>query len=142
MAKVLLVEDDPLIYKMYDKAFRLAGYGVEIAVNGQEALAKLPQFQPDIILLDVLMPTMNGIELLDKLRAEPSTKNIPVIVLTNVSNQLIDDALFARSVKLTMLKSNKDPEQVIAWVESILHPGKQSAESLGLPPGSLHTSAQ
>src|SRR4051812_11648286 len=83
--KILLVEDDALIYRMYQKAFELEGFEIEIAEDGQKGLDKLATFTPDIILLDIMMPNMNGVEMLAKLKENPATKDIPTVVLTNVS---------------------------------------------------------
>jgi DNA-binding response OmpR family regulator len=64
MTKVLLIEDDPLIYRLYQKLFSLEGFEIELAENGQLGLEKLKTFHPDILLMDIMMPTMNGIEML------------------------------------------------------------------------------
>jgi DNA-binding response OmpR family regulator len=62
MAKVLIVEDDPLISRMYQKIFTFENFDVEVAANGEEALAKVSDFNPALILLDVMMPKMNGLQ--------------------------------------------------------------------------------
>ena len=82
MTKILLVEDDPLIYRMYQKLFTLEGFETEIAENGQEGLDKIASFQPDIILLDIMMPKMDGLELCLRLKKDPETKSIPVVMMT------------------------------------------------------------
>jgi len=125
MKKILLVEDDPLIYRMYQKAFGLAGFETEIAENGQAGLDILATFHPDIILLDIMMPTMNGVEMLDKLKAEPTTQAIPVVVLTNMSEAQVTSQVFAKGASLTIVKSETDPDQVIAWINSVLDKAPQ-----------------
>jgi CheY-like chemotaxis protein len=120
MAKILLVEDDPSIYKMYQKAFELEGFETEIAENGQEGLDKVGAFKPDIILLDIMMPTMNGIDMLNQLRADEATKDTPVIVLTNVADIRIANEAFAKGANLSIVKSETEPDQVISWINSVL----------------------
>lgn len=120
MTKILLVEDDPLIYRMYQKLFTLEGYETEIAENGQEGLDKIDSFKPDIILLDIMMPTMNGVEMLTHLKENPATANIPTVVLTNVSDIRVANEVFAKGANLSIVKSEADPDQIIDWIKSVL----------------------
>lgn len=120
MAKILLVEDDPLVYRMYQKLFTLEGFETETAENGQIGLDKLSTFKPDVILLDIMMPTMNGLEMLDKLKADEATKNIPVAVLTNVSDLGVANEIFAKGAELSIVKSETEPETVINWIRSVM----------------------
>lgn len=120
MAKILLVEDDPLIYRMYQKLFTLEGFETETAENGQIGLDKLANFKPDVILLDIMMPTMNGLEMLDKLKADEATKDIPVAVLTNVSDLGVANEIFAKGAELSIVKSETEPETVINWIKSVM----------------------
>jgi CheY-like chemotaxis protein len=87
MSKVLIVEDDPLISRMYQKIFTFEKFDVEVAANGEEALAKVVDFNPALILLDVMMPKMNGLLVLAKLKENAQTKKIPVVMLTNLAGQ-------------------------------------------------------
>jgi CheY-like chemotaxis protein len=118
--KILLVEDDPLIYRMYQKAFELEGFTVEIAEDGQKGLEKLTTFQPSIILLDIMMPNMNGVEMLAHLKENPATKDIPTVVLTNVSDLRTNHEIYEKGANLALIKSENDPDQVIAWIKSVL----------------------
>jgi CheY-like chemotaxis protein len=140
MTKILLVEDDPMIYRMYQKLFTLEGYETEIAVNGQEGLDKLQNFKPDVILLDIMMPTMNGLEMLDKLKADPATATIPTVVLTNVSDIRISNEVFSKGANLSIVKSEADPDQVIAWIKSVLAKAGTSDDSATTPTADPATS--
>lgn len=124
MTKILLVEDDPIIYRMYQKAFKLEGFTTELAKNGLEGLDKLKTFKPDIILLDIMMPKMNGVEMLTKLKAEVKTKNIPVVVLTNVSDPGVTHEVFSKGASMIIVKSETEPDQVIGWINSVLAKSK------------------
>ena len=132
MTKILLVEDDPLIYRMYQKAFKLEGFETELAVNGQEGLDKLKEFKPDIILLDIMMPVMNGVEMLTKLKTELKTKDIPVVVLTNVSDAGVTHEVFTKGASMIIVKSETEPDQVIGWINSVLAKAKKSADPIKL----------
>lgn len=120
MTKILLVEDDPLIYRMYQKLFTLEGYETETANNGQEGLDKLKEFTPDIIMLDIMMPTMDGVTMLNHLKENPETADIPVVILTNVADQRIANQTFEKGAVLSIVKSETEPEQVITWIKSVL----------------------
>jgi len=84
---ILLVEDDPLIIRVYQKRLIDEGYKVIAAFNGEEAVAQLTREKPDLILLDLMMPKMNGVEALKAFKKNEETKNIPVIILTNLEDR-------------------------------------------------------
>ncbi len=83
---ILLVDDDPLVIRMYQNKLTKDGYAVKIASNGEEALIQVMKERPDLILLDIMMPKMNGVETLKALKGEEKTKGIPVIILTNLDD--------------------------------------------------------
>jgi CheY-like chemotaxis protein len=122
MAKILITEDDPLMLRMYQKIFTLEQYEVEIATNGEEALEKVRAAaeKPSLILLDIMMPKMNGLEALDKLKANPDTQKIPVVMLTNLAGQQdAEEALLKGAVKY-IIKSEYEPKQVVDMVKEVL----------------------
>jgi len=84
---ILLVDDDPLIIRMYQNKLTADGYDVRTAQNGEEALAEVAKEKPALILLDVMMPQMNGVETLKVLKKEEHTRDIPVIILTNLGDR-------------------------------------------------------
>ena len=83
---ILLVDDDPLIIRMYQKGLIRDGFEVKTAFNGEEALAIIKESKPDLILLDIMMPKKNGVETLQVLKEDPRYKDIPVFVLTNIGD--------------------------------------------------------
>lgn len=121
MAKILLVDDDPLLVRMYQTKFELDGNTVEYASNGEECLAKAESFSPDLILLDIMMPVMDGLTALKKLKEDSSTKNIPVIMLTNVS---VSDTETAKGLEIGavayLVKASYTPKEVVQKVKEIL----------------------
>ena len=79
---VLVVEDKASLTQMLQFLFLSKGLSVQVAFNGREALEKAGSIVPDLVLMDIMMPEMDGLEVLEKLKEDPSTSNIPVIMLT------------------------------------------------------------
>jgi DNA-binding response OmpR family regulator len=84
---ILIVDDDPLISRMYENKLRRDGYEVQTATNGEEALTQVRKHSPSLILLDVMMPKLNGVETLKILKEDEKTAKIPVIILTNLGDK-------------------------------------------------------
>jgi CheY-like chemotaxis protein len=85
--RILLVEDDRFLRRACEVGLRQRGYAVESAVDGEEGLRAVAAAPPDLILLDLLMPKVTGLEFLRKLRADPSTQALSVLVLSNSSRE-------------------------------------------------------
>lgn len=120
MTKILITEDDPLMSRMYQKIFTFEGFEVVMAADGQEGLDKIRSEKPTLVILDVMMPKLNGLEVLEKLKADPDTKHIPVIMLTNLSSQQdAENAMLKGAVKY-IVKSEHDPKQVADIVKEVL----------------------
>ncbi len=120
MAKILIVEDDPLISRMYQKIFTFEGYDVDTATDGEEGLVKVREGKPSMVLLDVMMPKLNGIEMLKRLKADPDTKSIPVVMLTNLSGEQDAEAALSLGAVKYIIKSDHDPKQIADMVKEIL----------------------
>src|SRR4051812_19448434 len=84
--KVAIIEDDMAIVQMYRTKFESEGYDVSTAPDGATGLELIDSFQPDIVLLDLMMPNMNGLEMLSKLRSQPNGREAKVVVLTNMGD--------------------------------------------------------
>lgn len=120
MAKILIIEDDALMLRLYQKAFGFEQHEVEVAVNGEEGLVKARKVNPSLILLDMMMPKMDGLQVLDALKADPAIKGIPVIVLTNLAgNQDAEMALQKGAVKY-IVKSEHEPKEVVNIVKEVI----------------------
>lgn len=87
MKKILIVDDDPLIARMYQKKLSQDGYDVEVAENGEAAINSIGKNMPDLIFLDVMMPKLNGVETLKAIKSDPRVKNLKVIFLTNLGDK-------------------------------------------------------
>ncbi len=80
--QILFVDDDPGVLKIYTKRLELAGYHVTRAMDGEQALASIAAQRPDLIILDIMLPKLNGYEVCARLKQEPSTKTIPIVMFT------------------------------------------------------------
>ena len=120
MPKVLIIEDDPLMIRLYQKVFKFEGYDVEVAANGEEGLQKVASFTPTLVLLDIMMPKMNGLEVLEKMKADEKTKKIPVVVLTNLAGQQDAETAIAKGAVKYIVKSEYEPKEVVKMVKEIL----------------------
>ena len=127
-----MAEDDPLMSRMYERAFRLGGHAITLTYDGDEALKTLETMnpKPDLIMLDVMMPKMSGFDVLRKIKANEQTKNIPVVLLTNLAGQ--DDAEKGLSLGavLYLIKSQYNPRQVVSKIEEII---KATKHGEGIP---------
>jgi DNA-binding response OmpR family regulator len=119
MAKIAIIEDDQAISQMYRIKFESEGFTVDTAENGKLGLELIENMRPDIILLDLMMPEMNGEEMLIQLRKQP-WGNIPVIILTNVGEQEIPDVARQLGVNKFILKADMTPKQVVDLVKTQL----------------------
>jgi CheY-like chemotaxis protein len=82
MPRVLLVEDAPFLRYAFGRLLRLQGFDVREANDGQDALSCMAEFKPELVLTDLMMPVMSGLELISRLHASPETANIPVVAIT------------------------------------------------------------
>jgi DNA-binding response OmpR family regulator len=117
MSKIAIVEDDAAISMMYRIKFEAEGYTVETAENGKLGLALIEDMKPDIILLDLMMPEMDGEEMLTKLRATSWGKDIKVIILTNMGESEAPPTIKELGVEAFILKANMTPRQVAELVK-------------------------
>lgn len=119
--KIAIVEDDQAISQMYRFKFEAEGYQVETAENGKLGLALVEQMKPDMVLLDLMMPEMNGDEMLAKMRKTAWGKTIKVVVLTNMGEQEIPKSMRELSVEAIILKADMTPRQVADLVKKHLN---------------------
>ena len=120
MTKIAIIEDDPVINQMYRMKFEADGFTVRVAENGEHGVALVEDFQPDIILLDLQMPHMNGVEALTKIRANEWGKDIPVLVLTNLGEEEAPKELKDQGIASYIVKADLTPKQVVARVKDTL----------------------
>ena len=121
MKKILIIEDDPFLSEMYDAKFTESGFETEIAIDGKQGLAKIKDIQPDLVLLDIVLPKMDGFELLKKLKEKEETKKIPIILLTNLGQKSEVEKGLALGADEYIIKAHFTPTAVVARVREILN---------------------
>ena len=117
---VALIEDDELIAEMYATKFTKEGYDLRHAADGFSGLELVKKDMPDIILLDIIMPKMDGFQLLQELRKQEQFKNLPIIMLTNLGQE--EDVQKGRELGATdyFIKTNFTPQAIVDKVRTLL----------------------
>lgn len=121
MTKIAIIEDDQVISQMYRMKFEADGFDVQLANNGKHGVELVEAFSPDIILLDLQMPEMNGVEALEIIRQNEWGKNIPVIILTNLGEEEAPKKLRSLGIHSYIVKANLTPRQVAQRVREALN---------------------
>src|SRR5579872_6813403 len=117
---VLLADDDMTLREMYAERLKAEGFTVVTAKDGKETLEKIKEDRPNVILLDVMMPEMNGIDVLKKIKADEDTKNIPVIILTALVQDRQKMESMSNGAEDYIIKSETMPGDVVAKVHAAL----------------------
>lgn len=118
--KVMIIEDDPFLLQMYSDKFVNEGFEVAVAHDGLEGLKLLNQQPVDLVLLDILIPKLSGVDLLMKIKEDPKLQNLPIVALTNLTNAKEEEDVKAKGVKEYLIKSDYTPSQVIEIVKKYL----------------------
>jgi CheY-like chemotaxis protein len=120
MAKILIIEDDPLINKMYSEKLARDGYEVSVAANGKIGLEEMKANRPDLIILDIMMPEMSGTEVITQMKQDQNLEKIPIIVLSNLTEGPDIEAAKKMGIAEYLIKSNLDPEDVSRTIKKYL----------------------
>jgi DNA-binding response OmpR family regulator len=115
MPRILLVDDDPAILRLLDVNFRMEGFDVDAASHGEEALASAARAAPDVVVLDLMLPGMDGREILRRLREVPATAEVPVVFLTARGR---DDA--SAGVDARYIQKPFDTVELVTTVRALL----------------------
>jgi DNA-binding response OmpR family regulator len=120
MPKIILAEDDKLISASLVQGFTDAGFDATPAYNGEEAVAKAKEIKPDIMVLDIMMPKLDGIGVLWELKADPELEKTPVVMLTNMSDAETVSKIMEAGCTDYLLKSDQSISQVVEKVQEVL----------------------
>lgn len=118
--KIIVIEDETPIRELYFAKLSLSGFDVKTAKNGREGLALIKEFGPDLILLDIRMPEMNGDQMLLKMREQEWGADVRVVILTNLSKDEAPSILRFLNVDRYIVKAHHTPKQIVDIVEEIL----------------------
>lgn len=120
MTKIAILEDDQVISQMYRMKFEADGFEVQVAGDGKDGVELVKHMHPDLILLDIQMPEMDGPEALARIRREDWGKTVPVIILTNLGEEEAPKNLHSLGIHSYIVKADLTPRQVVERVKSAL----------------------
>lgn len=110
--KILVVEDETIMLNLLRRKLMTEGYDVYAAKDGQEGLDKMKEVKPDLVLLDIVMPKLNGLEVLEKMQQDNELKRIPVIVISNSGQPVEIDKARKFGARDWLVKTEFDPQEV------------------------------
>src|SRR2546423_13780778 len=120
MKKILIVEDDQIVANIYRNKFSVEGYRVEVAADGITGMDLVTSFRPDAVILDLMLPSLTGVEFVKRIRANPQTRDLPVIVFSNTYlTNMVQEAWKAGATKC-LSKANCTPKQIVEVLRSAL----------------------
>jgi len=121
MKTIFFVEDDPVVVKVYGAKFEREGFLVEVAKDGLEAMKMLAAVRPDVVVLDLMMPKLNGRDVLKYIRSVPDLKATRVILLSNAHKTSVEQAASEFGVEKALLKSSCTPGQLLAVINELFN---------------------
>lgn len=129
--KVLIIEDDTFLGDVLMEKLKNEKYETVIARDGKEGFDKIKSFKPDLVLLDIILPSMNGYEILEGKSKDPEIAQIPVIVISNSGQPVEINRVLSLGVKDYLIKAQFDPSEVLEKVRKQLESGSDAAVSAG-----------
>src|SRR5438105_12728691 len=134
MKKILIVEDDQIVANIYRNKFSVEGFQVEIALDGESGMEMVRSFQPDAVILDLMLPRLTGVDLMKKIRSEPNCEHLPVVVFSNTYlTNMVQEAWKAGATKC-LSKANCTPKQVMMVVKNALSLNGTTQTATSAPP--------
>jgi CheY-like chemotaxis protein len=131
--RVLFVEDDPALADMYRTKLELDGYVVTVAKDGEEALSRASADPPDLVFLDIRLPKMDGIRVLEELRAQERTRHLPVVILSNYSDDEWRERVRELGALEWLIKTATTPGQVSSQIQEWMQPAGDGERDAGTP---------
>lgn len=118
--KILFADDEKSIRELYEMRFKSESFEAIFAKDGKEALEKIKKEKPDLILLDIMMPEKNGLEVLEEIKKDSSLSDIPVVMLTVLADNEVQSKAFDLGAKYYLVKSDTVPAEVVKLVRDEL----------------------
>ena len=118
--RIVLIEDDEILGSLYDEALNIMGFSVGIAKTGQDGLRIIEENDPSLVILDIVMPDGDGFFVLKKLKSNPKTKNIPVIMHTNLFNESDKTEALRLGANEYVVKTEVTPKQLAEIVKKYI----------------------
>ncbi len=120
MKNILLVEDDPFLIDIYTTKLKEAGFFVEIAADGDTAIKKVQEKNPDLVILDIVLPQVDGWEILKQIRTNKKSKELKVIILSNLGQKEEVEKGIALGATKYLIKAHYTPSQVVEEIKKII----------------------
>ena len=121
MAKLLIIEDDPFVRRFYEKLFRFKKFDFEITSDGLDGIIKAKSGKFDLIILDIVLPKIDGLEVLRRLKQDPQTADINVIMLTNIEDHSVAKKAASLGALGFIIKSSVEPEKLPDKISEFLN---------------------
>jgi CheY-like chemotaxis protein len=125
MKQILVIEDNAVAASLYRSVLSAAGYHVDVATDGEAGLAAIQKAQPDLVLLDLMLPKIEGIEVLRQIRSNPALKSMPVMITSNAYTSARMNELRAAGATEILIKAKMTPKEIARVVSSLLNTPKQ-----------------
>lgn len=120
MTKILIVEDDKFLRDLISRKLKGSGYDIVEAIDGEEGVTKAGEEMPDLILLDLILPGMDGFEVLEKIKEDPKTSQIPVIILSNLGQREDIERGLRLGAEDFLVKAHFTPAEIIEKIKKVL----------------------
>jgi DNA-binding response OmpR family regulator len=118
--KILLIEDDKFLRELMNKKLLTLGFDVVSAADGESGLVMIKETKPDVVLLDLILPGINGFEVLEKAKQDPEIANIPIVILSNLGQGEDIEKGLALGAKDFLVKAHFTPQEIVNKLKSIL----------------------
>lgn len=123
MKHILLVEDDRFLIDIYSTKLKQSGFSVEVVTTGDEVLKRIAEKKPDLLVLDIVLPQLNGWQLLKKIKANPKLKDLKVIILSNLGQKEEVEKGMSLGASKYLIKAHYTPSEVVGEIKKLLSEG-------------------
>ena len=118
--KILIIEDEKVLINLLQKKLTQEGYEISIALDGEEGLLEMKERKPDLILLDIMMPKMDGFKVMEEMAKDKEIKDIPVIIISNSGQPVEIERAQKLGAKDWLIKTEFDPQEVLDKVVKVI----------------------
>jgi DNA-binding response OmpR family regulator len=122
MTKILIIEDDKFLRDLLSKKLQDEKFEIVTAIDGEEGIKKTDEEKPDMVLLDLILPSINGFEVLKKVKENPKTSAIPVIILSNLGQREDVERALSGGAKDYLIKANFTLDEILEKIKKYLPP--------------------
>ncbi len=121
MKTIIFIEDEPTLQKTVGRFLENEGYEIKSAIDGETGLAMVKKIKPDLVLLDLILPKKDGFEVLKEIKEDETTKNIPVIILTNLEKTADVEKTLSLGATTYLVKANYELKEIVKKIKEILN---------------------